>query len=92
MAKVLIVNAFAITGRIIVLGYGITIYLLLPDLCTLVLRDEELVALLHVECLVPGINLRKGSVYASLSRRVRVGVDLTVDEFRTCIACPDVCP
>ena len=68
MEKVLIVNAFAITGRIIVLGYGITIYLLLPNLCTLVLRDEELVALLHVERLVPCINLRKGSVYASLSR------------------------
>ena len=41
---------------------------LLPDLCALLLRHEELVRLLDVESLVPSVDLREGAVDASLSR------------------------
>ena len=41
---------------------------LLPDVGTLLLVEEELVTLLHVECLIPSINLWESCVNASLSR------------------------
>ena len=46
----------------------IILFYLLPDVGTLLLVEEELVTLLHVESLIPSINLRESCVNASLSR------------------------
>ena len=51
----------------------------LPHVSALVLRNEELVALLHVEGFVPSVDVGESSVYASLVGRVNVNLHQIVD-------------
>ena len=44
--------------------YKYQFFTILPQLETLVFGDEHLVALLHTEGLIPGIDVWQGTVYA----------------------------
>ena len=61
---------------------------LLPDACTLVCRDEELLALLDVEGLVPSVDVGQGCVDARAARGVRIGGDDHLDILRTHVGSP----
>ncbi len=58
----------AYTGNPVLSEGGMVSAVSLPQLQPLSLRDEELVALLHIKGLVPGINVWQGTVDAPLTK------------------------
>ena len=67
-------------------------FMFLPDMCTLVLWNKELVALLDVECLVPCIHHWEGTIHTSLVWRVNIHGHQILQVLRTGIACSYTCP
>ena len=57
-------------------------------MCALVLGDEQAVAFLNVESLIPGINHRQSTVYASDTRRMYIGREQISLNLRRSIARP----
>lgn len=64
----------------------------LPNMCSLFLGDEELVALLHLEGVVPGVYMRQGGVHTSLVGRVGVDGDEVFHILGAHVAGPYACP
>ena len=60
----------------------------LPDLCSLFLGNEELVALLDAKGIIPSINMRQGSIHTSLRRRVNINGNQILHILRTEITSP----
>lgn len=64
----------------------------LPDLGALALGQEELVALLHLERVIPSVDVRQGGVHACLVGRVGVGGDDHVHILGAHVRSPHACP
>ena len=65
---------------------------ILPDVCALVLGNEQAVALLHLEGVVSGEYMRQGVVHTSLGVRVGVDGDEVFHILGTHVAGPYACP
>lgn len=64
----------------------------LPNLGALALGQEELVALLHLERVIPSVDVRQGGVHARLVGRVGVGGDDHVHILGAHVRSPHACP
>ena len=62
---------------------------MLPHLCTLLLRKEEAIALLHTESLIPSIDMGQCTVHASHIGRVNILCQEHIHILFTVVACPD---
>ena len=67
-------------------------FIFLPDMCTLVLRNKELIALLYVECLIPCIHHRKSTIDTSLVWRVNIYGHQILEILRTSVTSPYASP
>lgn len=68
------------------------LFMFLPNMCTLVLWNKELITLLYVECLVPCIHHRESTVDTSLVWRVNIYGHQILEILWTSIASPYTSP
>ena len=63
----------------------------LPKLQALVLRNEQLVALLYTKCLIPCIDVRKRTINTPLAERMRIILYAVADFLISNVLSPNTC-
>lgn len=71
--------------------FGKTSFRILPKLQALVLRNEQLVALLYTKCLIPCIDMRKRTINTPLAERMRIILYAVADFLISNVLSPNTC-